>query len=76
LRSRGDGWKNAIVVVLSDRGEGFHQHGEPEHGGVWKAQLNVALLVRIPGNTPARTDRLVSIADVVPTLMDLAEIPG
>jgi arylsulfatase A-like enzyme len=76
LRSREDDWKNTIVVVLSDHGEGLRQHGESKHGGVWKEQLHVALLMRIPGHTPARIDRLMSVADVVPTLMGLIELPA
>ena len=43
---------------------------------MWNEQLHVALFMRIPGRAPARIDRLMSVADVVPTLMGLAELPG
>ena len=76
LRARGDDWAKTIVVMLSDHGEGLRQHGELAHGGVWKEQLHVPLLMRIPGRAPARIDRLMSVADIVPTLMGLAELPG
>jgi len=76
LRSRVDDWENTVVVVLSDHGEGLRQHGELEHGSVWNEQLHVALFMRIPGRAPARIDRLLSVADVVPTLMGLTELPG
>jgi arylsulfatase A-like enzyme len=41
---------------------------------VYKSGLNVAFMVRWPGNIkPGRTDALVSFADFVPTLIDLAK---
>ncbi len=74
--SLGDGLENTIVVLHSDHGEGLGQHGEMAHGGIWKEQLQVALLMRVPGHGPTRVDRLMSVADIVPTLMGLAELPG
>jgi len=75
LRSRGNDWENTIIVVLSDHGEGLGQHGELQHGSVWNEQLHVVLFMRIPGHAPARIDRLMSVADVVPTLMGLTGLP-
>lgn len=76
LRAREEDWENTVVVVTSDHGEGLYQHGESQHGLVWNEQLRVALFMRIPGHAPARIDRVMSVADIVPTLMGLIEIPG
>lgn len=76
LKTRSSRWDETIVVVLGDHGEGLRQHGELAHGGIWGEQLRVPLLMRVPGREPARVDRLMSIVDVVPTLMGLVDLPG
>lgn len=76
LQSNPSSWNNTILVVLADHGEGLRQHGETEHGGVWKEQLHVPLMMRIPGREPARIDGVISVADVVPTLMGMVHLPG
>lgn len=76
LRADREVWDNTIVVVVADHGEGLRQHGELRHGGVWREQLQVPLIMRIPGRDPARTDQIVSVADILPTLMGMVELPG
>jgi arylsulfatase A-like enzyme len=76
LKARREIWEQTVLVVLGDHGEGLGQHGESQHGGVWTEQLHVPFLIRIPGMAPARLDPLVSVADVVPTIMGLIELPG
>ena len=46
------------------------------HGGVWQEQLHVPLLIRVPGLGPQRITRLISVADVVPTLLGLIALPA
>ena len=57
-------------------GEGLGQHGEKEHGGVWDEHLHVPLVIRVPGVEAVRVGDLISIADIVPTLMGLVELPN
>ena len=65
-----------IVVVLSDHGEQFLEHGKFEHDELYDELLRVPLIVRVPngvggftaGLRPTPTVRLV---DVMPTLLDL-----
>jgi arylsulfatase A-like enzyme len=76
LKSRPELWKRTVLVVVGDHGEGLGQHGEPHHGGVWGEQLRVPLLIRVPGKTPARIERPMSTADIVPTLLGLVDLPG
>jgi arylsulfatase A-like enzyme len=76
LKARGEIWKRTVLVVVGDHGEALGQHDESQHGGVWTEQLQVPLLVRIPGMARARIDRPLSVADVVPTLLGLIELPG
>jgi arylsulfatase A-like enzyme len=67
-------WENAVVVLLSDHGEGFEpERGRIHHGGRLHAdQLAIPLLVRAPGTAPRAERARVSIVDVMPTLLELA----
>jgi len=65
----------AVVVVTSDHGEGLGEHGEATHGVfLYNATLHVPLVVIAPGRWPAgrRVAGPVSLADVAPTLAELA----
>jgi arylsulfatase A-like enzyme len=74
LRARPD-WPHTAVVIVGDHGEGLSQHGHPAHGGTWNEQLRVPLLMRIPGQTPRRESQLLSVEDVLPTLLGLMRVP-
>jgi arylsulfatase len=69
------------VVVTSDHGEEFLEHGDLEHafGKVYDPNVNVPLVVKLPaGRDPVggrRIDTPVSGIDVAPTLLDLAGLP-
>ncbi len=70
-------WEDDIaVVVAGDHGEGLNQHGEPGHGLVWQEQLHAPLIMRLPGRIPSRPRTLLSMADVLPTLLGAIDLPG
>ncbi len=73
---RGSGsWKNTVVLVAGDHGEGLGEHEESTHGFfVYQSTLRVPLIVKLPGNRSAgtRVRRPVSLVDVAPTLARLA----
>ena len=66
-----------IVVLLSDHGEEFGEHGGMGHGRtLYREVLHVPLLVWAPGLVaPARITTPVSLLDVAPTLLDLLRLP-
>jgi len=71
LRARSD-WERTLVVVTSDHGESLLDGVEPTHGWfVYDATMRIPLLMRVPGALPRRLDPAVSLADVMPTLLDL-----
>jgi len=62
----------ATVVVFSDHGEEFWEHGGVEHGhGFFEELLRVPLLVRDARLPPGRHRVPVSLLDVAPTLLEL-----
>jgi arylsulfatase A-like enzyme len=73
LRRRGD-LDRTIVVVMSDHGELFGEHGLQGHGSVmYVPVVHVPLLIRAPGRVPEglRVQALVSLRDLAATLLEL-----
>jgi arylsulfatase A-like enzyme len=74
LESRGV-LANTIVVVTSDHGEEFGEHGVFEHGkSLYMPSLHVPLVVAFPGRVPAgiTVRQPASLRDVPSTVMELA----
>lgn len=69
-------YEEAMIVVVSDHGEEFREHGRFLHDQVYDESLHVPLLVKLPGNRRAgtRVADLVDLADLRPTLLDAAGI--
>ncbi|HVR44289.1 MAG TPA: sulfatase-like hydrolase/transferase [Thermoanaerobaculia bacterium] len=71
LRARGL-YDQALVILLSDHGEGLGDHGELEHGVfLYREAIQVPLLVKLPGNAKAGEEisHPVSLTDVFPTVL-------
>jgi arylsulfatase A-like enzyme len=66
---------NTIVVIVSDHGEEFAEHGLLSHGSsLYLPSLHVPLLIRWPGNVPREVTiaQPVSLLDVAATVLDLS----
>jgi len=77
LESRGL-LQNAIVVVTSDHGEEFKEHGLIGHEKTLYGEvIRVPLLISLPGSS-GRTDvtEVVSLIDLAPSLLDLIGHPA
>lgn len=62
-------YENTIVVLTSDHGEAFKEHGFHFHGRtVYDEELRVPLIVRFPGAKPKRVKETVALLDVLPTV--------
>ena len=71
-------YDSTTVVLLSDHGEGLGEHGEDEHGVLlYRSTLHVPLVLRFPGARYGglRVAEPVSLVDVAPTLLVLADLP-
>lgn len=66
----------ALVVFVSDHGEEMLDHDSLLHGyTLYEEQLRVPLLIRHPNLAPARIESPSRQIDILPTLLDLLEIP-
>ncbi|MFQ5425784.1 MAG: sulfatase, partial [Gaiellales bacterium] len=67
---------STTIVLVADHGEAFGEHGERSHGALcFSPTLRVPLIVRTPGVAAAVDDRIVSVADVAPTLLASLGLP-
>ena len=75
LRERGR-LDDTLVVVTSDHGEEFLEHGRLGHARtLYQEVVAVPLLVRIPGWEPGVVEEPVALLDVFPTLLDALGLP-
>jgi arylsulfatase A-like enzyme/Tfp pilus assembly protein PilF len=66
-----------VVVVAGDHGESLNEHGEATHGFfLYDATTRVPLIIRAPKVEPGRVAALVRTVDVMPTVLNLLELPG
>jgi arylsulfatase A-like enzyme len=60
------------LIVSSDHGEAFGEHGTHEHTKtIYEELVRVPLLVRGPGVVARRIDQRVGVIDLGPTILDL-----
>jgi arylsulfatase A-like enzyme len=76
IRSRGL-LDDTVIVLVSDHGEEFWDHGGFEHGHtMFQELLHVPMIVWGPDVRPPRIGEPVSIADVLPTVLEALELPA
>jgi choline-sulfatase len=71
-------YDRAVVMLLSDHGEGLGEHGEQQHGMfLYRATLQVPLLLKLPGSRMGggSVQAPAQLIDVAPTLARLAGAP-
>jgi arylsulfatase A-like enzyme/tetratricopeptide (TPR) repeat protein len=70
-----DLYRRALIVLVSDHGEGLGDHGEQEHGVLlYREALQVPAIVKLPGGEHAgrRVAAAAQLSDLAPTLLDAA----
>lgn len=68
-------YDNTIILVVSDHGDEFFDHGSIGHRStLLQEQCRIPMILRVPGVTPAgrRIAALTRIYDAAPTLLDYA----
>ncbi len=72
-------YRNSIIVVVGDHGEGLGEHHEDTHGiFLYDSTTHVPLIVKLSGGLSAGTavTAQVRTVDIVPTLLELAGVPA
>jgi arylsulfatase len=69
-------YDDALVVLTSDHGEEFWEHGNWEHGhSLYNELVTVPLLIKLPdGAGGGRVDEAVSTDALLPTILDICSI--
>ena len=70
-------YDDALVILISDHGEGLMDHGEMDHLiFIYREVLQVPLIVKLPGREQAgqRVGANVQLADVAPTVYGLVDV--
>jgi arylsulfatase A-like enzyme len=82
LKQRGR-WDSSVVLVVSDHGEAFFEHGEQGHNTtLFDEMLHIPFILRLPPRADVEhvdTGQVVALSDVVPTILGfvgLAPAPG
>lgn len=72
-------YDRALIVFLSDHGEGLNDHGEDEHGVlIYREAIHVPLMVKFP-KSARRGESVraaVGLVDVFPTVAEVLGIPA
>jgi choline-sulfatase len=68
--------ERCVVVIAGAFGQALGDRTQLGHGEVTREQVNVPLALRAPGLAPTRSERLVSLVDVLPTAFALAHAPA
>lgn len=70
-------WDDLLVVVTSDHGEAFYEHGKFLHGSLWNEIIRVPLVIKWPyGRNSGWVEAFVSSSiDIGPTLLEFAGLP-
>jgi len=69
-------FNNSIIIITSDHGEEFYEHGTNSHGKtLYDEQLRVPLIIRLPDNTPKTINHIANQIDILPTTLSLLDIP-
>ncbi len=66
-------YENSLIIITSDHGEVFGERDLMNHGvSVYQDQVYIPLVIKYPENNQGHVvDGLVSVVDLVPTVMDV-----
>jgi choline-sulfatase len=68
---------NTLIVVAGDHGESLGDHGEESHGiFLYEEALRVPLIIHGGRLVPRRSMSVARLVDVMPTVLDLFDIPS
>lgn len=69
--------KNTIIIIYSPLGDSFNEHGTgfSHNNNLYEYSINTPLIVYIPKFPARRIESLVQTIDIMPTLLELLNLP-
>ncbi len=69
-------YDDSLIIFLSDHGEEFWDHDGYEHGHtLYNELVNIPLMIKLPAmESTGRSDRIVSTASTMPTILKLCDV--
>jgi arylsulfatase A-like enzyme/Tfp pilus assembly protein PilF len=68
-------YRNTLIVLTGDHGEGLGEHGEKTHGFfIYNSTLHVPMIIHLPGGQAKTIDKVVNLADLMPTLLETLKL--
>ncbi len=68
---------NTVIVLWSDHGYHMGEKNTFQKQSLWERSSHVPLLIAVPGQKGGRRcDRIVSLLDMYPTLLELCDLPA
>ncbi len=64
-------YDRATIILLSDHGEAFQEHGSIGHSTLYTTVTRIPLIIRRPGAGGAVISKIVESIDVMPTVLEL-----
>ncbi len=71
-------WDNTLIILTSDHGDEFFEHGNKGHRNTLYGELlNVPLIVKLPQQRRGgeRLGNLAGVVDIAPTMLEVAGLP-
>jgi arylsulfatase len=69
---KSDLWEQTVIVLTSDHGQAFYEHGFAAHGGpLFDEVMKVPLIIRAPGLPASLDARPAQHVDIPPTILGL-----
>jgi arylsulfatase A-like enzyme/Flp pilus assembly protein TadD len=68
-------YRNTLIVVTGDHGEGLGDHGEKTHGFfIYNSTLHVPVIIHLPGQAAKAIANVVNLADLMPTVLETLKL--
>jgi arylsulfatase A-like enzyme len=70
-------YDSSLIIITSDHGELFGEHGLYSHGGpIYEGVAKVPLVIKFPySKRVGREKRMITLADVYPTILSIYGLP-
>lgn len=67
-------FQNTSIIIVGDQGDEFFEHDSYSHGwSLYNEVLHVPLIVYVPGSGSGTSNKLISLVDIVPTVLRIVQ---